>query len=78
MSQDLRKYNAETTRRMIFAALVILLVIGLGLIAVFYGWGAAIFGLICLIGMALPIGLVLIALFGMDKLVAWLDPDKEK
>lgn len=78
MTQDLRKYNAQTTRRMIYWGLGLLLVVGLGLIAVFYGWGASLFGLVCLIGMALPISFVLLALFGLDKLVGWLDPDRKR
>lgn len=78
MTRDLRKYSAQTTHRLIIGALALLLVVGLGLIGVLYGFGAAIFGLVCLIGMALPIGLVLLALFGVERLQAWLDPDREK
>jgi len=76
MSTDMRKYGAQTTRRLIIGALIILLVVGLGLITVIYGFGAALFGLVCLIGMALPIGLVLVSLYGIDRIIAWLDPDR--
>lgn len=78
MSADMRKYSVQTTRKMIIGGFILLLVVGLGLIGIIYGFGAALFGLICLIGMGLPISLVLVSLYGIDKLAEWLDPDRKQ
>jgi hypothetical protein len=54
---------------------VLLFVVGLGLIAIFYGTGAALVGLLCLIGGLVPIGLVALFLFGLDIFVKKINKD---
>jgi hypothetical protein len=49
--------------------------VGLGLIAIFYGTGAALVGLLCLIGGLVPIGLVALFLFGLDIFVKKINKD---
>lgn len=69
MSRDLRKYMKETNARILIGALVLLFIIGIGLIWLIYGFGAAVSGFLCLLGAFVPIALILFALFGLDWIV---------
>ncbi len=69
MPRDLRKYAATTNFRLIIGALILLFVVGLGIIAVIYGIKAALLGLLCLLGALVPIGLIALLMFGLDKIV---------
>jgi uncharacterized RDD family membrane protein YckC len=75
MSSDLRKYASQTTFRLVVGALLLLFLVGVGLIWAIYGTGAALMGLLCLLGAMIPIGLVWFILVGLDKLVKKLDRD---
>lgn len=75
MSRDLKKYASQTNVQLIFGGFVLLFVVGLGLIAIFYGTGAALVGLLCLIGGLVPIGLVALFLFGLDIFVKKINKD---
>jgi hypothetical protein len=66
MKRDLREYAKQTNIQLIVAAFVLLFGVGLGLIYVIYGPGAAGVGLLCLLGGMVPIALILIALFLID------------
>lgn len=72
---DLRKYASQTTFRIVIGALLLLFTVGIGLIGYLYGLGAAVMGFLCLFGALLPIGLVWLSLFGLDKLVNKLNKD---
>jgi hypothetical protein len=50
-------------------AFILLFFIGLGLIWLLYGRGAALMGFLCLLGALVPILLILLALFGLDWIV---------
>jgi hypothetical protein len=69
MPDDLRKYSVQTRTRLIIWFVILLFTVGLGLIWVFYGRQAALLGLLCLLGTAIPIGLIALFLFGLDKIV---------
>lgn len=69
MSRDLRKYVKDTNARIFVGALFLLFVVGLGLIWIIYGFGAAVSGLLCLLGAFVPITLIFLALFGLDWIV---------
>ncbi len=69
MSRDLRKYIKDTNTQIIIGAFVLLFVVGLGLIWAIYGFGAAVSGFLCLLGALVPIGLIFIALYGIDWIV---------
>ncbi len=69
MSRDLRKYGSQTTFRVVVGALVLLFTVGLGLIALIYGTGAALMGFLCLLGTLVPIGLIMLFMFGLDWVV---------
>jgi O-antigen/teichoic acid export membrane protein len=66
MSRDLRKYARQTNFRLITGFVLILFLIGDGLIYLFFGRGAAIMGLICLLAVLVPIMLILAALWIID------------
>lgn len=59
MSKDLRKYSRETGVRLALGAFILLFVVGVGLIWVFYGEGAAGMGFVCLLAALFPIILIL-------------------
>jgi hypothetical protein len=69
MSRDLRKYMRDTNLRVIIGALSMLFIVGLGLIWLIYGFGAAVSGFLCLLGAFVPIALIILALFGLDWIV---------
>lgn len=66
MSRDLRKYVKDTNVRLLVGAFISLFVIGVGLIWIIYGFGAAVTGFLCLLGGLLPIGLVFLVLYASD------------
>ena len=68
MLRDLRKYAAQTHTRLIVGG-VALLVVGLGLIALLYGVPAALMGLLCILGMLVPIALVGLVMLLLDVIV---------
>jgi hypothetical protein len=69
VKRDLREYARGTNVRLGLGAFVLLFVIGLGLIYLVYGPGAAVFGLMCLLASLVPIGLILFAFYGVDWVV---------
>jgi magnesium-transporting ATPase (P-type) len=75
MSRDLRKYASQTSVQLIAGAIVLLFVVGLGLIAWIYGPGAAVMGFLCLLGAMVPVGLIVLALFGLDVIVKRINKD---
>jgi hypothetical protein len=66
MNRDLRDYARQTNFRLILGFIVLLFIIGDGLIYLFYGQGAAIMGMICLVGGIAPIALIMAALWIID------------
>jgi hypothetical protein len=75
MSRDLRSYASQTTVQLIAGALVLLFVVGTGLVWWIYGLGAAVMGLLCLLGALVPIGLIVLIMFGLDWLVKKVDKE---
>ena len=69
MTKDLREYTRNTQNRLIFGFLVLVFLVGDGLIYIFYGKGAAIVGLGCLVSALLPVGIVVLFLWFTDRLV---------
>lgn len=66
MSRDLRKYARQTNLRLGIGMGVLLLVVGIGLIYLIWGPGAAVSGVICLLGALVPISLIFLALWVLD------------
>lgn len=69
MNRDLRKYVKDTNVRLIVGALLLLFLVGDGLIWLIYGAGAAMMGLLCMLGAFVPIGLIFLFLFISDWIV---------
>lgn len=68
-STDVRAYARTTQVRLVVGALVLLFAVGIGLIWVFYGPGAAGLGFLCLLGALVPIALIAIGLWFLDAVV---------
>jgi hypothetical protein len=66
MTRDLRKYAKQTNVRIGIGATILLFVAGIGLIWLIYGAGAAMMGLLCLLGALVPIGLIFLSLQLLD------------
>lgn len=69
MSRDLRHYARQTTTRLILGALILIFVVGDGLIYWRYGKDAAVTGLLCLGAALLPILMVIVILWLLEKVV---------
>lgn len=67
--KDLRKYSRQTNIRLILGAAAILLVVGEGLIYVFYGLGGAISGLLCIGAGLIPVFLIIAFLYISEWIV---------
>jgi hypothetical protein len=76
MKRDLREYTQQTNFRIVAGAIFMLFVVGLGLIWIIYGFGAAMMGLLCLLGAFVPIGLILFSLYGLDWIVKRANRDE--
>ncbi len=73
MTRDLRQYARQTNVRLAVGALLLLFIIGDGLIYYFYGKGAAILGLFCILGGLAPVVLVILAVALLDWLARLRD-----
>jgi multisubunit Na+/H+ antiporter MnhB subunit len=69
MMRDLREYTKQTNIRLALGALILLLVVGVGLIWIFYGEGAAGLGFTCLLAALFPIILILFIFLAMEWII---------
>lgn len=69
MDRDLRKYMRSTNLRLALGAILLLFVVGLGLIYLIYGPGAAMAGFLCLLAGMVPVVLILLILLLLDWIV---------
>ena len=69
MSRDLRKYARSSNFQLAVGAFALLFVVGLGLIYLIYGKGAALMGLACMLVGLTPVALILIILFFVDRIL---------
>jgi Na+/melibiose symporter-like transporter len=69
MSRDLREYTKNTKARLVIGFLALVFLVGDGLIFLFYGKEAGIFGLVCMLGALVPILLIIIFLLIADRVV---------
>jgi hypothetical protein len=75
MTRDLRKYARQTNVQLMAGAVLLLLVVGDGLIYLFYGGGAAILGLLCILTAIVPIALTVLAILALDWIRKRADHD---
>jgi hypothetical protein len=66
MARDLRKYARQTNVRLGVGMAFLLVVVGVGLIYLIWGPGAAVSGLLCLLAALVPIGLIFLSLWFLD------------
>lgn len=70
---DLRRFRAATDRNLLIGFFVVLIVVGGGLIYLFYDWGGLATGLLCMFGGALVAAGVVLVAFGFEWVSDWLD-----
>ncbi|MCS7010791.1 MAG: hypothetical protein N2049_09300 [Anaerolineales bacterium] len=75
MSRDLRRYARQTYTRLVLGGLILLLVVGGGLIDLFYGREAALLGLTCILLGLTPLLLVFLLFLFLDWLVKRANSD---
>ncbi len=69
MTRDLRRYAKQTNIRLIIGGMGILVIVGDGLILLFYGRDAAVMGLLCLLAGLLPLLVIWAVLFFFEWVV---------
>jgi hypothetical protein len=69
LKRDLREFAKQTNIQLAIGAFVLLFGLGIALIWFIYGPGAAVVGLLCLLGSMVPIALILFSLYGIDWIV---------
>jgi len=74
MKHDLRDYARKTNFGLIIGSIIILGIVGVGLIDLIYGPSAALMGLLCLLGALLPIALIALLLYIIDRIVKHANP----
>lgn len=67
--KDLRRYASQTNARLIIGGLLLLVIVGLGLILLIYGKGAAATGLLCILAGLIPILLIYLILGIINRIV---------
>jgi len=69
LKRDLREFADQTNVRLLAGAFLLLFGVGVLLIFLIYGAGAAVAAFLCLLIGLIPIGLILVWLLGMDWIV---------
>jgi hypothetical protein len=69
LKRDLREFADQTNVRLLAGAFLLLFGVGVLLIFLIYGAGAAVAAFLCLLMGLIPIGLILAWLLGMDWIV---------
>ncbi len=67
--RDLRDYARQTHIRLIFGGIILLLIVGLGLVYIFYGSGAVFSAFLCIVAGIIPIVLIYISFLIIDWIV---------
>jgi multisubunit Na+/H+ antiporter MnhB subunit len=67
--KDLREYSKQTNVRLVLGAFVLLFVVGVGLIWLIYGEGAAGLGFTCLLAALFPVILILFVFIAIEWIV---------
>jgi multisubunit Na+/H+ antiporter MnhB subunit len=72
--KDLRKYTRQTNIRLVLGAFILLFVVGVGLIWLIYGEGAAGMGFMCLLAALFPVILILFIFLGIEWILKHARP----
>jgi predicted membrane protein len=69
MSHDLRKYQRQTTIRLIIGGILLLYIVGGGLIYLIYGRNAALSGIFCLLLGMIPLAAIMLFFLVIEWIV---------
>lgn len=72
--KDLREYTKQTNVRLALGAFILLFVVGVGLIWLIYGEGAAGLGFACLLAALFPVILILFVFLGIEWILKHARP----
>lgn len=72
--KDLREYAKQTNVRMALGAFILLFVVGVGLIWLIYGEGAAGLGFACLLAALFPVVLILLVFVAIEWILKHARP----
>ncbi|MGZ9166367.1 MAG: hypothetical protein ACXW4M_05605 [Anaerolineales bacterium] len=72
--KDLREYAKQTNVRLVLGVFILLFVVGVGLIWLIYGEGAAGLGLTCLLAALFPVILILFVFLGIEWILKHARP----
>lgn len=72
--KDLREYSKQTNVRLVLGAFILLFVVGVGLIWLIYGEGAAGLGFTCLLAALFPVILILFVFIAIEWIVKHARP----
>lgn len=72
--KDLREYSKQTNVRLVLGVFILLFVVGVGLIWLIYGEGAAGLGLTCLLAALFPVILILFVFLGIEWILKHARP----
>jgi hypothetical protein len=67
--RDLRQYSKKTNVRLFLGFIFLLIVVGLGLVFIFYGKGAFLTGLLCMVAGLFPILLIFLVFKLIDFVI---------
>jgi hypothetical protein len=67
--RDLRKYAQQTTIRLVFGGILVIVIVAEILIWIFYGREAALFGAVCIMVGLMPLFLTWLFLWGLEWFV---------
>lgn len=73
--RDLRRYSRQTNFRLAVGGILILFIVGIGLIYLIYGKGAALLGFTCLVLGLAPMLLIWLALLALEWVAKRADRD---
>lgn len=74
MKRDLREYARQTNVRLIAGALFLLFIVGVALIWLIYGNGAASFAFFCLMAGLAPVVLIVVIFVAIDWILKHVRP----
>jgi uncharacterized membrane protein len=66
---DLKKYASQTQTRLVIGLFALVFTVGLILIYLFYGPDSALLGLLCLMGILVPVFIILLILDLVERFV---------
>ena len=75
MGRDLRKYARQTNTRLFAGFFILLIGVGIGLIYYYFGVGAALFGVFCLLAGLAPLMIIWFVFVVIDWVVARANRD---